>query len=346
MASALTRCLLPALALLLAACMPIKPTPALDPAALRTEHRYVSALAQLEEQRAKTPDYLQQRQNILDEASLYQSQILLTLRNLMEQNEFARAQALLQEVAPELPPNAELTAFQDEFKRERERYVQVRLDELYQLRGEHLLKEQSLYRSLQGVAGDYELQIAVERFTADATYFAKLLREAGITAMQHEDYTAAQKYLATSHQLQPSTEVADALQATTRAIAEQREQVLQNRANEREQRYRKVETTLLQTLKAQDYRSARVLIARLRETGLHATEVDRYRRQLAEAIRNYVNARIDAGNKLYAEGHIEAALAQWRPAHALTPTQELKERIEKAEKFLERYQDLKQTPAR
>jgi hypothetical protein len=346
MASVLTRCLPPVMALLLAACMPIKSQPPLDARALRVEHRYLSALAQLEKKQAKTPDYLQQRQDILDEASLYQSQLLLTLRNLMEQNEFARAQTLLQQAAPELPANAELAAFQEEFQRERERYVQVRLDELYQLRGEHLLKEQPLYRSLQGVAGDYELQIAVERFTADATYFARLLREAGIAAMQREDYADALKYLATSNELQPSTEVAAALDAVKRAIAEQREQQLQNRANEREQRYRRVEAALLQTLKAQDYAGARTQVARLRETGLHATDVDRYRRQLAEAIRSYVAARIDSGNKLYAEGHIEAALAQWRPAYALTPTQELKERIEKAEKFLERYQHLKQTPAR
>lgn len=340
----LLRALLLAAALFGTACSPFKAQPDADIGMLRSEHRYVSALAQLEKMRAKNPDYPTQRQEIVEEASLYQAQLLLSLRNLMEQNEFARAQQMLNTAIPELPENAELATFNAEFTRERDRYAQVRLDELYQLRGEHLLAEQPLYQSLQGIAGDYDLQIAVERFQADANYFAKLLREAGLQAMANEDYTAAQKYLATSNQLLPSSEVGAALQEAARAIAQEQEQVQQSHANEREQRYRKFESGLLQAMKTQDYAVARTQLARLRETGLHTSAVDRYRRQLAEAIRAFVNARTDSGNKHYADGHIEAALKDWRKAYALSPSAELKERIEKADKFLERYQNLKQAP--
>ena len=334
------------LLLLLGGCGLFKPQTAIDIDALRTEHRYVSALSALEQNRTKTPDYLQQRQILLDEATLYQSQLLQSLRTLMEQQNYAQAQQLLQQATPELPLNAELTAFVSEFNRDRNRYVQEHLDELYQLRGEHLLKEQPLYQSLIGVASDDELQTAIERYQADVEYFSRLLRTAGTAAMEREDCALARKYLATANQLRPTDEVTAALDACTRTIDTRRERQQQSRASEREQRYRKIEAALQQALAKPDFMAARAQLGTLRETGLHSAEVERYQRQLDDAINTYVNALIDSGNRQYTEGHIEAALENWRNAYALTPTADVKERIEKAEKFIQRYQDLKQSPSR
>lgn len=328
----------------ISACTPTRPAPLVDVSALREQHQYQTALAALEQQRGTDPSYLQQRQTLLEAATLYQSQLLRSLRTAMDQQDYANAQKTLEAALPQLPPNAELTAFSAEFDRARMRYVQEKLDELYQLRGEHLLKEQPLYQSLQGFTGDYDLQIAVARYQADADYFSKLLAAAGALAMQREDYAAALKYLSTANQLRPAAELASAIEATRRAHDARREREKQNRTSERELRYAKLESALQAALAKQDFQQARIQLNTLRDIGLHLAEVEQYRRHLNEAVDSYVAAQIDAGNKHYAEGHIEEALKNWNNASALQMTPELKERIEKAEKFIQRYQNLKQQP--
>jgi tetratricopeptide (TPR) repeat protein len=344
---ALSMSMVIASSILLSGCSLLLPYSApVDINALRAQHHYVSALHALDKQRATTPAYLDQHQALLDEATQYQSQLLQSLRKLMEQQDFAEAQKQLREAIGELPPNAELTAFTTELMQARNFYVKDKLDELYQLRGEHLLKEQPIYQSLQGITGDNELQVAVERYQADADYFAKLLGAAGAEAMQREDYSAAQKYLATANQLRPSVELMAAIDAAKRAISARRERDLQNRNNEREQHYRKLETTLQQLMAKNDFQNARTQLNNLRDIGLHVGDVEQYKRRLNDALATYVAEQTDAGNKLYAESHIEVALEHWRDAYALLPTPELKERIEKAEKFMRRYENLKQQPTR
>lgn len=328
----------------ISACTQTKPAPPVDMQALREQHQYQTALAALEQQRANNPAYLQQRQELLDAATLYQSQLLQSLRTAMDQKDYANAQKILEAALPQLPPNAELTAFSAEFDRARIRYVQEKLDDLYQLRGEHLLKEQPLYQSLQGFTGDHDLEIAVARYHADAEYFSKLLAAAGALAMQREDYTAALKYLTTANQLHPAAELASAIESSKRANDARRAREKQNRTSEREQRYIKVESALQTTLAKQDFQQARIQLNALRDIGLHLAEVEQYRQHLDEAVDRYVAEQIDAGNKHYAEGHIEEALKNWNNASALQMTPELKERIEKAEKFIQRYENLKQQP--
>lgn len=325
---------------LLSACTLITPPPPpADLAALRQQHQYVAALAHLQ---PADPTYLQQRQAILEEATRYQSQLLQSLRLAMDKQDYVSAQNALATALPQLPPNAELTAFQAEFERARGRYVQDKLDDLYQLRGEHLLKEQSLYQSLQGLAGDDDLQVAVARFQADADYFAKLLAAAGNEAMARQDYAAARKYLTTANQLRPSPELGSTIATAVQALETQREKTKQTRLSEREQRYRRIETQLQQALDKSDFAQARTQLAALREVGLHLPEVEDYRLQLNDAIAATVRAETDAGNRSYADGRIEEALVHWRAAADLQPGAELQERIEKAEKFIQRYRDLQQ----
>jgi hypothetical protein len=66
-------------------------------------------------------------------------------------------------------------------------------------------------------------------------------------------------------------------------------------------------------------------------------------RELDEAIASFVAQQIDAGNRQYADGHIEAALQSWSAANALTATPELQEKIDKAQKFIDRLEQLRKS---
>jgi uncharacterized protein YeaO (DUF488 family) len=331
------------LLLLLSGCtyLPWKtPPPADNFDSLRTEHRYVSALAVLDTREVNAPDYTARRNALLDEAKEYQTQVLHDVGELAKQKRFAQGQTLLDEATPELPPSDELRTFTDQFQANRDRYVQRILDELYQLRSPQLTREQPLYDALQAAASDPELRQLAERHQQDADFFSRQLAAAGAQALAQKEYTKAAQYLGAANQLAPSSEVAQQLSRAEQALNRNRQKYQAARSAEREQRYRELSTSIEQALQERDYAAAQQLLEQARGLAVHSEELDAYQRQLDTEVATFVKQQTEEGNRRYANGHIEEALQIWRQADLLAPSQELKERIEKAQRFMERYQQL------
>jgi hypothetical protein len=66
---------------------------------------------------------------------------------------------------------------------------------------------------------------------------------------------------------------------------------------------------------------------------------------LDDAIAVFVAQHTASGDRHYTDGRIEEALQHWRQADLLVSTPELKEKIDKAQKFIGRLQQL-QKPAK
>jgi hypothetical protein len=347
----LLRCLF--LSLLLSACAqlhPPKPEPISNVQQLSTEHRYLSALKALNAQRAAgtiaTPDYEQQRDAILVQARAYQSEVLRTATELMRQQQFSRAATLVDEAQAELPASLELSQFREQLGAARERYTQRTLDELIPLKAVQLQKEHALYQALQKTTAEPELQNSIARHQAEIDYFLPMIVKAGNQALAQNDFNRAQHLLSIANQLAPSPTTAQSLTRAEQAIVKSRKKQQVAQSAEREQRYREVTNAMLQSLQQRDFVAAREQLAQARELNIHAEEMDSSQRLLDNIIANYVVQQIDAGDKLYADGKIEEALRYWRQAEALSPTPDIKEKIEKAQKFIDRLEQLKKTPAK
>lgn len=304
-------------------------------------HSYVTALHALEARKKNTPDYEEKRDAVLKQALQYQNDLLNQAGILIQQQQFINAQNLIAEARPELPPSPALDQFDERFNAARDRYVQRELDELVQTRGPALAKEHAAYQALSKAATDPELQRLVARHQADVDYFAPLIARMGSQALAQNDYAKAAQYLAIANQLTPSPVIARQLKTAEQTIAagKQKQQIARN--NEREQRYRDLNNALQQSLQQRDFFAARDLLEQAKVLNTHSDELDAMQRELDDAIAAFIAQQVDTGNREYAEGHIEDALNNWRQADALTSTPELREKIDKAQKFIDRLEQLR-----
>lgn len=337
------------LLLLLAACTPmLHKTPEATPSfqELCSEHRYISALKTLSSRRSITPDYEQQRDAILAQARDYQNNLLRDAAELAKQQQFAKATAMIEAAQTELPASREMSQFSEQLNTARERYTQRYLDDLVQTKAVQLQREHAQYQSLQKSAVDPDLQNAIARHFADIDYFSPLIAKAGSQALAQNDFSRAQQLLSIANQFAPSPQIAQQLARAEQAIANGRKKQQVAQTAEREQRYRELSNALLQSLQQRDFLAAREQLALARDLNIHTEEMDSAQRLLDNIIANFVVQQVDAGNQLYADGKIEDALRYWRQAEALSPTPDIKEKIEKAQKFIDRLQQLQKQPVK
>lgn len=332
--------------LLLSGCVGLDKAPPLDEIdALRERHSYMSALALLENHQDKIPDRDQRRADLLAEANQYSAQIRTDIEELARQQQYGRAQDLLEQALPELPPSDELNAAATRFYTQRDTYIDRYLDDLYQIRAPQLLREQPVYTILENAGGDVEIQRLVERHRLDTEFFARQLAIAGGRALANNDYAKAAQYLRTANRLAPAPALKQQLNRAEQALQATRQKRQAARSAEREQRYRELAANIRDALDERNYFEARQLLEQARALAIHNEDTETYQRQLDAAIDTFVKQQIQVGDHRYANGHIEAALQIWRQAESLAPSQESKERIEKAQRFMERYQQLQQAPA-
>lgn len=328
------------LMLMLGACshLPLPPSDSVDD--LSKQHRYVTALRTLDAHKQRTPAYAEKRAAIIADASAYQTELLRQANALVKNQQFAQAQMLIDADRAELPASPELAQFDTQFNAARARYIQRWLDELVRLRGPALVREHSAYQALSKAASEPELQRVVALHRAEVDYFAPLLAAMGNGALANNDPAQAVQYLSLANQLTPSAELAQQLKKAQEALIAGKQKKQMARLNEREQRYRDLHDVLQKSLQEREFFAARDLLAQAKALNMHSDELDAMQRELDDAIATFVAQRVDAGDRHYADGHIEEALQHWRTADALTPTSELKEKIDKAQKFIERLQHL------
>jgi tetratricopeptide (TPR) repeat protein len=331
------------LLLLLAGCVhqPPPTPPAPDIAQLQAQHRYVAALAALDGTAQNTPDYEARRTALLAAAAEYQEQLLRELGELTKQQQFVEAQRQLAAARRELPESDELNRFADNLDAAASHNRQRTLDEIVQLRSATLLKEQPLYRSLEKAADTPELQQLIERQRIDTEFFAAQLAQLGTRALAQGELTKATQYLSQANQLAPSEEVALQLKHAEKALATSKQKRQTARSNERGQHYRDLSAALQQSIQQGDYLAARTQIEQLKSLNIRTDEIEQAQSELEQTIAAFVAQQIDTGNRQYSEGHLEDALKHWREAAALAPSPQLTERIEKAQRFIDRLEQLR-----
>ena len=343
------RALLIAAILALAACTPLieapwSPQPTIEQ--LCNEHRYLSALKALNAHRYIVSDYEARRDAILAQAREYEDRVLRDVAALAGRREFAQALTLLQNAQTELPASLKLSQSREQLTAASEHEERRVLNELLPLKARQLQKDHALYETLQKSAITPVLKDAVARHRADVDYFAPLIARAGQDALETKEFARARQLLSIAHQLTPSPVLEEQRARAEQALSSSRKKKRVAQSAEREQRYRELSNELFESLQQRDFTAAREQLGLARELNIHTEEVENAQRLLDNIIADYVRQQVDAGNKLYTDGRIEEALASWRRADELSPTADVKEKIEKAQKFIGRLQQLQKQPAK
>jgi tetratricopeptide (TPR) repeat protein len=74
----------------------------------------------------------------------------------------------------------------------------------------------------------------------------------------------------------------------------------------------------------------------------HDSDLLKEQNALQQVVQKHVQEKLENGKYLYSMGEVDAAIAAWQVAAALAPQdQALQQRLERAQKFRQRYEELK-----
>jgi hypothetical protein len=316
----------------------VMPTPPIDE--LVRNRQYNSALAALKRSERDTPDYHARRRELQIAARAWERELLEEIDALVARQQFAAAQLRLERALPELPQTPALRRYAARFYELRDAFVAEQTTTLSRLRGEHLLSEQPLYEKLRGVEGDYRIRDAVERYREDSEFFAGKLREAGLRAIEAGDWGEARTLLSLSNRLHPDAFTASQLDIAEgewrNLLSQQQSQALQRLRAQQQQLQARFDAAM----RAGDLDRAAAVLG---EAAAQDSDFSRHLAQRLEQARSAAaSADIDAGNRLYGEGKVELALWHWRRAQRYDSSAELQVKIERAQRLLEHYRELRE----
>lgn len=338
-----------AAALLLGGCAHLERPPAeFNETAWQTlldQQRYRSAMLMLEIHPLEPPQREELVATLERRAAQRRRALIREAQRLAEAGEFRRADALLAEAMPEQLETTELEAARAQLERKVTLREQRALGQIYLLHGQQLLAATEPLARLERFAASVDAQRLLQEHRDDRQQVAARLVTLGKAALKRGEYGEAVSYLQTAHRLDATVPVDDALAAARRGQAQVASQERQAVARARQKIYEDLQVQIEAALADADYAEALARLQQLERLGINTEATVALRRRVETTVANYTARAMHEGDRYYADGAIERALTLWETAHAIAPSEELAGRIGKAQRFLERYRELRQPPS-
>ncbi len=332
--------------LVVSACSHLAPTPLetqLDDLVGRGDLR--AALAAVDALPADDPrrqDFAERRAELMAQSRAREDALEQAVNALMAERRWGEAASRLQQEELQLPDSDRLARLRSHFNDEQERAAAASLLAYRILRARHLLAEQNALRDAVAAGYDNALLLArSEALQEERRTLAMALAEAGAGKLQAGQLTAAIATLELAEALQPGGDVAASLESARRQLARRVAQQRQALAEQRRQRQEQALASARNAREAGEFALAGEALQRAADI-LEDEQVREERHALETAMAHHYQADLERGDQLYASGHIEQALAHWERAWTLRAEPALAERIERARRFLARYQELRE----
>lgn len=309
---------------------------------LLQQHHYRTALAVLE-RKPQLADYQALLERLHTATARHRQWLIREVERLTIAGEHVQADALLAESEGQLLPSPEFDRFRAEYLVRLRQMERAQLTELFLLRGNYLLAERQRVDRLSRLARSRTAQRELSRHETESEAVAAHLLKAGERALAVRDYRTAINYLSVATKLDDDGTADVALKEARRALTRITDRQRNLLAQAQEQEYDKRRAAVEGALARANFRAALDELAALRQI---ASQQDTgTTRELADkvhsSVERFVQTEVRSGDQRYAEGRIEQALRHWRSAHSVGPSEELAAKIDKAERFLERYRELK-----
>ncbi|MDX9874648.1 MAG: hypothetical protein RBS88_07030 [Spongiibacteraceae bacterium] len=301
----------------------------------RTAENTLTQAALSEEQREELHEELTQA------VARYENDVLTKLNQLAERRQFNRADQLILEAQAALPRSEGLARFLVDYQTLRAAEERAYLNRLLVLRGEHLIAERKHILPLRAFAGSPAARRHIERHDESVREVAAQLARQGQDALANGRLNNAVRYLSLAQELSPNEEVGQFLAQA--AAAQEVERIRRASATQQalQQTYDRLAQEAQQALASGDFAGARNRVAQMKRLAPSFRQSDDLAAAIDTAVALHTAELMEQGDKWYAEGRIERALRVWRQAHELTPTPQLSDRIARAERFLDRYREIK-----
>lgn len=328
------------------------------------EHRYGDALRSVEEFAAREPntEHLGRlREHAVATAARYESEAIVAANERVAGGDWHAAQVIYRKARFNFPESSALSAAEKDFTARRDAFIEHLRIVQYAEKASYLSAE---IAQLEQISAATPFNLHTRRELAQQKtqrqLIATALLNAGESQLAAKNYVAARRYLTLSNDLVATTASLDALRQVPLLV---KRQPIKFRPKTKPVAVRMAASTLITRPDSNvdiDFELTQIMAAyhAAREQGdlimaqrklkqalslrPHSGKLATEQNALTAAVQQHVHEKLENGKYLYSMGEVDAAIAAWQIATALAPDdQSLLQRLERAQKFRQRYEELK-----
>jgi len=306
-------------------------------------------------------DTLEIQTRITGEETAYEENIHSQARKLQSGNDLLGAVQLLSDALQKVPHSTSLRKLRNDIEPERIKQLQTNEREQLIARANYILGQQQLYRNQTNLkAPSLGQRWEHTRNQKEAIELSEQLMDHGQQALETDNPELAKTCLQLSQSLHKTPEV-DTLLANIHSEDEAHKQAVKQKTRlaqkkatrkkaknrKKKQQDQKDKTGVLlaetrQALKEDDLQVARAAFVQIPSSAITDSEVLATQGDLNQAVDVRVQKLMAAGDMQYRADNVLLAVRTWTQALSLDPdNQQLRERVERANKVLARLEELK-----
>jgi hypothetical protein len=312
------------------------------------QHDYNKVLNTLKYIRPSNPQYQslqKKRQQAIVESKRYEQQQIAKSLTLVEKGQWHEAEQTLDNALDKLPDSPALQKTQQEFIKQRTRYLKGLYCQLDINHAEWLVKDKPLRKELNlAIPNDASETRALADYNQDAQRVYQHLLECADEASKSNELELAEQSYQLADKLQPSTMIKNSLAEIQKRLSPKHPPLtLQKQATPSiSQLGRNLLEKSKQALDAGNLKLAISYYDKIPGSDKSQAAVTAYNDEMNHRVRDNVNQGIELGRKLYSQGQVEQALAVWNKLREIDPDNEnLLSHIDRAERVLEKIKQLR-----
>lgn len=319
-------------------------------ATLLQNHQFDTALMAVDKWQRSNPSDLElpkQRLQITQAISRFESDTLKSAQKLDGEGKWQEARTVYETALKDLPSSQPLQKAYSEFSVRRLQHINALKEDLDVAQAKHWLSVNAdIEAAYTAGPDDREARSWKERSDKDRAQLARRLVDYGLAHEENKHFgTAALRY-DLAYQLVPDDYTKPYYDRAQKTFA-QRQASQQKLAREAQQRQQSKLGDLFKEfdnyLAEEEFHRARQTLGAMEKIDAKSPKVRERKAKLDKQRSLALNKAIVDGKKYYTEGEFDSAITVWKRALQLDPgNKELKENIQRAEKFRENLARLKQ----
>jgi tetratricopeptide (TPR) repeat protein len=286
--------------------------------------------------------------------SAYENSTYAEARNLETANDLHSAVQLLTDALQKVPHSTLLRELRQQLEQERVHQLKINEREKLITRANYLLDQQQLYQQHVNLQPpNYTQRRENSRNESEAILLAGQLVEHASYALQLDDPDAAKTCLLLSQSLNESDATSALLEEIreTELVADKKTQqvanskkatIIRNRSRDEKKKTEQLLAKTKQALEENKLQDARAALAEIPPSTSKDSKVVEVQGDVDQVVGTRVNGLLVKGDTLYRADKLLPALKAWTEALSLDPdNQEVRERIERANKVLAKLEEIK-----
>lgn len=277
--------------------------------------------------------------------SKYEKTNIAYIKKLQQKKQYEQAREQLAKAQQNIPSSEALKKLQ-----QKQTKIEQQHQQKYQLKynkvlADFYLKEAPLIKQLAKVESGEPYQALVQTREQEIKDVANSLGEQGMQAYAKKDTQTANEFLGLANQLQPTPLWKKTLARMAKTKKKKQVVAQKKAAKKTSSHLEKLQNTYNQQFAQSAWLKARATLKKVSTLKLSSKE-QQWLNSEKDRLHNITNSIAQEKNKrgkvLYSKGYIEKALATWKEGLQYAPkSQDIKDNIERAEKFQQKFNALK-----